>query len=246
MTYGNTGNMGKIAELGGQCAADGVTFDEAKSSVKGEYEKRKAALRLVQLRSPKGRLAKRAGVLMMDLQAFEDRVEESGGNEGFLYFVVAQVASGVTLREISGHYAIEYGLLWAWMGAEPERMARYEFALKGLADSYVVESVGMADATDPDEVALGKLRVDTRLKVAGVLDRKRFGTEKAGAAAGTGSLVIDAALTFAASELLARIQAPMAPRVIDAGDLAEAVEYADAAVVKESLTGGSADDADDA
>jgi hypothetical protein len=128
------------------------------------------------------------------------------------------------------------------MGAEPERMARYEFALKGLADSYVVESVGMADATDPDEVALGKLRVDTRLKVAGVLDRKRFGTEKAGAAAGTGSLVIDAALTFAASELLARIQAPMVPRVIDAGDLAEAVEYADAGIP----IGKGTDDADDA
>ena len=231
-----------MAEMGGQNAAGGISFDEAKSSVSAEYEKRKAALRLVQLRSPKGRLAKRAGVLMMDLQAFEDRVEESGGNEGFLYFVVAQVASGVTLREICSHYAIEYGLLWAWMGAEPERMARYEFALKGLADSYVVESVGMADSTDPDEVALGKLRVDTRLKVAGVLDRKRFGTEKAAVGGVTVGGIIDAGLAFAAAELLNRIQIGV-PREkvvpsIDAGDLAEVVEFADTeAVVKESLTG---------
>lgn len=238
-----------MAEMGGQHSAQGMPVEEAVATVKGEYEKRKAALRLVQLRSPKGRLAKRAGVLMMDLQAFEDRIEESGGNEGFLYFVVAQVASGVTLREICEHYAIEYGLLWAWMGAEPERMARYEFALKGLADSYVVESVGMADSTDPDEVALGKLRVDTRLKVAGVLDRKRFGTEKAGVAAGSGNLVIDAALTFAAAELLSKIQTPMVTKSeervinnIDHGDLAEAVEFADA----ETTIGKGADDADDA
>jgi hypothetical protein len=73
------------------------------------------------------------------------------------------------------------------------------------------------------------------------LDRKRFGTEKAGAAAGTGSLVIDAALTFAAAELLTRIQAPMAPRVIDQGDLAEAIEAVDSGEIK-----GGDIDADDA
>jgi len=196
--------------------------EAASATVKSEFEARRAALREVQLRNPNGRLAKKAGVLMLDIDAFEDRVKEAGGDEGFLYFVTAQVASGVTLRAICDHYLLEYGLLWAWMGAVPERLARYEIALRGLADSYVAETVAISDEQnevvkengqtfDPD-VARDKLRVGTRLKVAGVYDRKRFGTEKASVGGQVG-VVIDAALTFAAAELLNRIQRP-AERVV--------------------------------
>ena len=81
-------------------------------------------------------------------------------------------------------------------------------ALRLWADSLATESVGIADETDPTEVNHGKLRVDTRLKVAGVLDRKRFGTEKVSAAAPL-SIHFDAALQGAALELLGRIRQPL-------------------------------------
>ena len=222
-----------MSEFGVSLSVPGMGADQASATIKSELSARRAALREVQLRNPNGKLAKRAGVLMLDMDAFEDRILEAGGDEAFLYFVTAQVASGVSLKQVCDHYMLEYGLLWAWMGAQPERLTRYEIALRGLADSYVAEANEIADTpqigeirktksdgseevTTEDMLGHRKLRVDTKLKLAGVLDKKRFGTEKAGVMGGTG-LVIDAALTFAAAELLGRIQRPNNERVVGEG-----------------------------
>lgn len=178
----------------------------ARGLLDAELGARRAALREVVGRNPNGKLAKRAGVLLLDMNVLEDRIEEMGGAEGFLFFLTAQVMSGVTLRVMCEHYGLEEGLLGAWLLAEPERMQRYVDAQRWVADGYVAEVVGIADEADPVEgVAKAKLQGEMRLKAAGLMDRRRFGMEKVGLSGG-GSAVIDAALTIAAAELLGRIR----------------------------------------
>jgi len=172
--------------------------------------------------------SKRAGwvsPLMLDQNIFDDRIKECGGDEGFLYFFTAQVMEGVAPRAFCEWYSIPVGLLGAWILEEPERLARYEGALKWVADDYVHEAKGIAstpqmgeirkirsdgseEVTHEDMLGHRKLQVDTNLKIAQVWDRKRFGTEKVSHGAPM-SIHIDAGLIGAASELLARIRGPV-------------------------------------
>jgi len=93
-----------------------------------------------------------------------------------LFFFFSQVAGGGSLKDVCREYVLDYGVVWAWLMEQPKRMDAYEEAKRGAANLYVEESVGIAD--DEEDVARGKLRVDTRLKVSALLDRKRFGNDK--------------------------------------------------------------------
>lgn len=133
-----------------------------------------AAVRL----NPGGKLARKAQSVLLDMGRWDDFRVECGGDDAALFFLCAQVASGVSLKTVCKEYVIDYGLMWAWLSEDSERLHRYELALKGLADAYVSEAVGVAD--DEEDVSRGKLMVDTRLRVAAKWDKKRYGDEKSG------------------------------------------------------------------
>lgn len=196
-----------------------VTASDSRELAREERRERARAMRAIIAKYPNSKRARLVSPLMLDQDIFEDRIKECGGDDEFLFFFTAQVMEGVTPRGFCEHYGIPVGLLGAWILEEPERLARYEQALKWVADDMVSSTVAIADdgendtyvdengnrKVDTDVIARSKLRVDTRLKVAGVLDRKRFGTEKAAGSAPL-TLVFDAGLVGAASELLGRIR----------------------------------------
>ena len=88
-------------------------------------------------------------------------------------YVCAQVANGVTLKALSEHYMVDYGLLWEFVSNDIEK---YELAQRGVAEYYVSETVGIADEADPEKgVPKAKLQVDTRMKVASRWNRPKYG-----------------------------------------------------------------------
>ena len=193
---------------------------ELRTQVKSIRQEWRERLSLATKLSPRSKLAKRAGVLMLDLDSLDDRIQEAGGEEELVFHICAQIASGCTLTDWCQHYMIERGLLWAFLSETPERLAQYERAQRGIADELVAQTVAISDEQsevvkengqtyDPD-VARDKLRVETRLKVAAAYDKKRFGVEKISGNQPSVGMVIDAGLAFAASELLARIARPVA------------------------------------
>jgi len=160
-----------------QISSASISREAVRDAVRDERRVRQEIISEAVRQYPGSRLAKKAQALMLDQEAFDDRVKEAGGDEGFLYFVTAQVASGVSLKALCGHYMLEYGLLWAWMIADEDRLARYEMALRGLADSDISETVELADGADVETVAVSKLQIDTRFKRAAKWDKKRYGDD---------------------------------------------------------------------
>lgn len=99
--------------------------------------------------------------------------------DGFLVEIVHEVITGRRLIEIAQAEGLLYSVLWNWLKDEPERLEKYREALKGYGDALIAETVGIADGSgDP------KLKVDTRFRVAGKIDKKMWGDEKESGAAG--------------------------------------------------------------
>lgn len=159
---------------------------EAREIVKDEREERREAL--LRARDLPGKLGRRAAVLYLDRERFDDWVEEQGGDEGLIRVVCAQVSSGVRLKVMCEHYGVEYGLLWEWLGRDKERLERYYRAQVGLADAWVGEVVDIADGADADSLAVDKWRGEARLKVAPFYDRARFGAKESQLGAGLENL----------------------------------------------------------
>lgn len=121
-------------------------------------------------------MPRKAYALALDKSRFKEWLVEHGGDDEALGYVVAQVASGVSLKVIAEHWTIDYGLLWSWLSEDGERMERYELAQRGVAEYYVAESVGIADGADEEKgVPKAKLMVDTRFKVAQRWNRAKYG-----------------------------------------------------------------------
>lgn len=150
---------------------------EVREAVKSEREERRAALKRVVDLAPDTRLGRKAGVLFLDASILEDKILECGGDAGLEFVLFAQVASGVRLRDWAQEYGIERGLLWAWVSETEERLQRYYRALRGVADEYVSEVVGIADGSSDETHQTDKLRADMRLKVAEKYDQPRFGRQ---------------------------------------------------------------------
>lgn len=111
--------------------------------------------------------------------AILDEVIARKGADGFLIEIEHEVISGRRLTEIAQAEGMMYSVLWNWLKDEPERLERYRAALKGYGDALIAETIGIADGSGD-----AKLMVDTRLKIAGKVDKKVWGDEKESAAAG--------------------------------------------------------------
>lgn len=93
-----------------------------------------------------------------------------------LAIVVQRLTDGETLKEIAAAWQIPYGRLAQWIIEDRERSSRYNAALAIWADSIAQECVSIADGgVEGESHHRDKLRIDTRLKLAGKWDRGRYG-----------------------------------------------------------------------
>lgn len=94
-----------------------------------------------------------------------------------LSVIVQRVTDGETLKDIAVAWKIPYGRLAEWLIEDRERSEQYNQALAIWVDSLAHESVKIADdgGAEAGKVQRDKLRIDTRLKLAGKLNRPRYG-----------------------------------------------------------------------
>jgi hypothetical protein len=159
-----------------------------KVALVGERQRRREAFKEM-VGSVSGKLKGRGEVVLLSLDVFDDWLSGFGGDEVAEFFVMGQVASGVTLKDMCTHYVLDYGLMWGWMTERPGRMERYYAAQRGIADAMVSEVPGIAERATVEDVVVGKFQVDTALKVAAKWDKDRYG-EKVGLVAGLEDLAV--------------------------------------------------------
>ena len=175
--------------------ADAAIRSEVKAGIKSVRAQWREQATAMQRLSPSTKIGKRASLLMLDIDSLDDRIAEAGGEDALAFLICAHVASGATLTTWCEHYLIERGLVWAFLSENEARLQRYYRALEGVADEYVGEVVGIADNATNENVAVDRLRIDSRLKVAGKYSSARFG-EKSGASVLVGNFPTNIAVTF--------------------------------------------------
>ena len=72
-------------------------------------------------------------------------------------------------RELRGW---SWGALWGWIVGDVERYRDYTRSLEAYVQERALETIGIADKTEDH-----KLRVDTRFRLAGKVDRVRWGDQ---------------------------------------------------------------------
>lgn len=192
-----------------------LPVEAAQAIVKTERELRREALQSVVDRNPHGKLAAKALVMISDVAQLNDWVAEAGGEDEFVRFLCARLMGGETLPEFCEAFAVNRGLVGALLTSKQEYYEQFKRAQEWRAEEFVMETVPIADAvTDPEMLPIAKWKGEARFRAAGLLNSKRFGTAKTLTEVGGAANVIDAALTFAAAELLNRIKQPNAERVV--------------------------------
>lgn len=89
--------------------------------------------------------------------------------------LLQRVAEGETLPEVCKSKGLAYSLIAKHIAETPLLKAEYDAALQIWGDALAQETVKIADDATPETIGPAKLQVDTRLKVAGKLDRERYG-----------------------------------------------------------------------
>lgn len=100
-----------------------------------------------------------------------------------------EIASGVSMKALTEKYLVRHGILVRVLEETDARKAEYERALQIASEGFAHEVVGIADdgsndtyvddegrrKVDTDVIARSKLRIDTRLKLAGKWHRGKYG-----------------------------------------------------------------------
>lgn len=81
------------------------------------------------------------------------------------------------MREERDSRGWSWGALWRWVQEDAKRAGEYQAALEAYAQDLALETVGISDGAVPDDVGVAKLRVETRFKLAGKVDRSRWGDQ---------------------------------------------------------------------
>lgn len=154
------------------------------------------------------------------------RFNEVAENPSTMPILVQRLSEGETLKDIAREWEIPYGRLAQWVIEDRERSEQYNVALKVWADALAQECVAIADeqsmvekrdggAFDPD-VPRDKLRIDTRLRLAGKWDRHRYGEQTKVEHSGSLSL-ISVLSSIPRSEVFENeVQVPALPRAVAA------------------------------
>ena len=89
--------------------------------------------------------------------------------------LVQRVAEGEPLKMICKSRGWPYSVVAKWVATTPDVFRAYEGALRIAADAMAQETVAIADGASNEDVAVAKLQVDTRQKLASKLYRERYG-----------------------------------------------------------------------
>jgi len=98
------------------------------------------------------------------------------GEDGLLDEVTDDVLEGCGLRDIAKRLGIPIGELGRFLYLHEEG---YRGMMRVKADLLAHETLGIADGVDVEQVAVAKLRIDTRFKLASKWDKTVYGDEKA-------------------------------------------------------------------
>ncbi len=108
--------------------------------------------------------------------------------------VLIQMAGGTKMKDAVNEYHtdIDPDKFRVWIWADKKRKRRYYDAKEIGAEAIEEETIDIADAKNDtlEDVQRSKLRVDTRLKIIGHRDRKRFGADPDIVSGGTGPINI--------------------------------------------------------
>ena len=138
-------------------------------------------------------MGKRSYVKMLDTRSFREWVAERNQNaqtddddKGAMSFICAQLVGGTTLKAISDHYLVEFGLLYDFAYQTPERVERIARAERGQAEFYAGENIEIADALDENgevdysrDVKRDALRIKVRSDQMKATNREKYGGDEA-------------------------------------------------------------------
>ena len=112
------------------------------------------------------------------------------GENGLMERVFEDLLEGVGFKQVAEGMNVRQGELARWIMADEVREKEYESLLRIRADLMMHETLGIADATDPDWVGVAKLRIDQRNKLGSKWFKARYGDDsKISVNVGGGSLV---------------------------------------------------------
>lgn len=105
---------------------------------------------------------------------FDALIAQSSPAE-LLAMVVDRVANDETLLQIAQSLDISYSTLGMWLDSDSSRCQAYNVALRLSADRLAHECLEIADGANAESVAVDKLRIDTRMRLASSWDKQRYG-----------------------------------------------------------------------
>lgn len=102
---------------------------------------------------------------------------------------ITDADSPETLKEIARAWKVPLGKLAEWITEDRERTEQYANALRISAEQHALETIAIVDAATPEDVAVAKLRADTRFRLAAKLAREKFGEMNEVRVSGSVSLI---------------------------------------------------------
>lgn len=105
------------------------------------------------------------------------RFAELIAEDGAMGMVVQRLTDGESLRDIAVSRKVPYGKLAEWITEDVGRAEQYARATRIWIDAEARSTIGIADGAEATKVGIShaKLKVDTRLRVAGKLHREQYG-----------------------------------------------------------------------
>ena len=98
---------------------------------------------------------------------------------GAMELICRRISDGMSLRRICRARGWPKSIVSKWIAEDQGRRERYDAALSEWADDIAQETLAISDEvkdeTEPQKITAAKLRIDTRLRLAGRWDRRRYG-----------------------------------------------------------------------
>ena len=126
----------------------------------------------------------------LELSKAHLRMQEALKDPNLIDQFCYRVAEGEAPKEICDSWRLPYGMVSKWIAEDEERNRKYEVALSLKAENHAHEALQIADEADSDSVPKARLQVETRLKLAGKWNPKRYGGEKDFGGGGVGPITI--------------------------------------------------------
>jgi len=106
------------------------------------------------------------------------RLASVTADETTMDVLTTRIAEGERLADIARAWDVPGGKLLAWILVDEQRSCQYLRALEIASHALVAETVGIADASQPETVGVSKLRIETRFRIAAAHAKSLYGESK--------------------------------------------------------------------